>query len=282
MFDTICLAGCGLKGLSFISCIDYLYKKKYIQNIKKLVGTSIGSIICFLINIGYTPEDLITLFLNLDFKKFEPEFDCEILFTNFGYDTGNKIINMIKTLLLNKFNTYNITFQKLFELTNIELIIIATNYTLKKEEPFSYINTPDFDVITAINMSICIPFLFTPITHNNNIYIDGGFTNNFGLEYCNPDTTIGLYSFDTSNNSMNDLMDFMYGIIKIMFNQYDKINNFVCINISTNFNIISYDLNIQEKKDMFQAGYQYAQQFHYRNVSKEIINNIILNIENEK
>ena len=47
---------------------------------------------------------------------------------------------MIRTLLFNKYNTYNITFKELFDKTNIELFIITTNYTTKKEEVFNYLS----------------------------------------------------------------------------------------------------------------------------------------------
>jgi len=80
--DTLCLSSGGIKGLSFISGIQFLIENEfiYLENIKNYYGTSIGAIISFLFVIGYKPTELIDFFRTYDFKSLEPEFNLDNLF----------------------------------------------------------------------------------------------------------------------------------------------------------------------------------------------------------
>ena len=61
MIDTLCLGGGGIKALSYLGALDYLEEKEYIHvdKIKTFSGTSAGSIVSFLFNIGYSVKELI-------------------------------------------------------------------------------------------------------------------------------------------------------------------------------------------------------------------------------
>ena len=58
--DTICISGGGIKGFCFIGALNYLISKNYIyiKNINNWCGTSIGAVICFLLSIGYTINEI--------------------------------------------------------------------------------------------------------------------------------------------------------------------------------------------------------------------------------
>ena len=93
--DTICFSGGGTKALVFIGAVKALIDKNVIKlkNIKKFVGTSAGSIISFLLAIGYTPFELEEFVLNFNFSKLEPKnINCDDLFTNYGLDNGNNLV----------------------------------------------------------------------------------------------------------------------------------------------------------------------------------------------
>ena len=63
MINNLILSGGGIKGISLIGAIEYLYEKNYMNNINTILGTSIGSIIGYLIIIGYTPEELYNIII---------------------------------------------------------------------------------------------------------------------------------------------------------------------------------------------------------------------------
>ena len=60
--DTIVLSGGGIKGFNMLGSMEYLYDEYYIHHdkIKNMIGTSIGSIICYLLVIGYKPLEIVS------------------------------------------------------------------------------------------------------------------------------------------------------------------------------------------------------------------------------
>ena len=98
--DTLCFSGGGTKGLVFIGALKALIQKNVINldKIKKFIGTSAGALIAFLLCIGYTNHEIEEFVLNFDFKKLEPDVDCDNLFCNYGLDDGEKLTFMLKIL----------------------------------------------------------------------------------------------------------------------------------------------------------------------------------------
>ena len=102
--NTLCIGSGGIQGLMYISGLKYLIDNNFINldKIENYYGTSIGSIICFIFLIGYKPNEIIEIILNLDYNNFEPEIDLLLIENNYGLDNGEKIINVIKNLLKKK------------------------------------------------------------------------------------------------------------------------------------------------------------------------------------
>jgi len=122
--DTLCFSSGGIQGLSFISGLKYLCDNNYINldKITTYVGTSIGSILSFLLILGYTPDELITFFLNYDFKKLEPEIDLLIIEEKFGLDDGKRIIELLSFFCEKKFKLNDMTLYDLYILTKKKFI----------------------------------------------------------------------------------------------------------------------------------------------------------------
>ena len=59
MYDTLVLSGGGVNGILELGALQYCNDKNLLSSIKTYVGTSIGSIICYLLIIGYTPVEII-------------------------------------------------------------------------------------------------------------------------------------------------------------------------------------------------------------------------------
>jgi len=132
--DTLCFSSGGIQGLSFISALEYLIDNKYIKqdNIKNYVGTSVGSILSFLLIIGYTPNELMTFFLNYDYKKLEPTIDLILIEEEYGLDNGQQIIELLSELCEKKLNVKELTFLELYNLTKKKLIINTNNFNIVK------------------------------------------------------------------------------------------------------------------------------------------------------
>ena len=258
-YDTICLSGGGVKGITFIGALEYLEKIKHInmENIKNLIGTSVGSIICFILSLNYTISEIKQFILNFDISKLSPDLNIENLLEKHGIDLGNRIMFVIMNFLKEKHNLDDITFIEHYKLTQKKLTIIGTNYTKGIEEAFDYIKTPNMMVGTAIRISISIPIVFTPVHYNNDYYVDGGVTNNFPLNYCNKETTLGLYVKWSCCNEITNIFSLSVGILNIYCDMISMKHN-------NNYNIIeiknpksemtNFNLDKKKKQELINLG----------------------------
>lgn len=287
MIDTLCLGGGGIKALSYLGALDYLEEKEYIHvdKIKTFSGTSAGSIVSFLFNIGYSVKELIDFSLQFDFTKFEPDINCNIFLGQYGIDTGDKIMTAIKTFLEDKYQIDDISFTELYNKTNIELNIVTTNYTLSKCEIFNYINTPDVSVLLAIRMSISIPFFYTPVEYNNCYYVDGGLTKNFPLIDFEPDRSLGLTIINKNENKLNSIQNYLNGLISITIDSIsmNTIKEAKKYNIKYNYieicckkrNPVDFKLDKETVSFFLEDGKNATKKYYKNFVIREVIDELI-------
>jgi predicted acylesterase/phospholipase RssA len=281
-YDTLCLSGGGINGLDIIGSLKYLNDNKIIKinNIKIFIGTSVGSLICILLVIGYKINFIIKIVYKLDFNKIKVDFDLDNLIENYGIDNGSRIISVIQTLLFNKINLYDLSFKDLYKRTGKNLKIIVVNLTKKKEELLSYETTPHMSIILAIRMSISIPLVFYPVKYNNNLYIDGGLLNNFGFNYCNPKKSIGICIDIKIDKNPDNLFDYIKDIMLILQKAVSHLNN-----INENMIIIesksifsSFYLDKEMKYKLIKNGYKKTKNITNNNINffaSKFINNLI-------
>jgi len=286
-YDTICLSGGGMKNICFLGALKELEENKLIdlKLITKYVGSSAGSIIAFLLSINYSINELIEFIYKFDFNKLEPNIDCSNLFELFGIDNGQKIMTLLKMLLKNKIPKEDLTFGELFKITKKKLLIITTNYSESREDIFSLETTQHFSILKSIRMSIAIPFIFTPVKYNNNIYIDGGIVNNFAINHCNPDTTIGLCILVDNNKEIKSITEYILGLLTIsttFISLKHKMNKDNIIFFKSNDkSLLNLEFNLETKKLYIEMGQNTIKNFYnskYKLFIKIIINDIINSI----
>ena len=264
----LCFSGGGVKGLCFIGVLEKLIKHKKIElnKIDMYVGTSVGSIISFLLILGFTIEEIKEFIITFNFSKLNEEIDCINLIEKFGINNGEKIKLLFIKFLELKLNVKDITFKELFNKIQIKLLIVGTNLTKCQEELFSVDTTPDMSVITAIRISMSIPIIFTPVIYNNSVYVDGALVNNFPINYCPKDKTFGIYANYSNSFEINSIQSIIIACTNV-------VSNTICQkNLNSNYkNIIKiiyseqtfslFDLTLEYKKNMIELGYKTADEF---------------------
>jgi len=232
IYKNLVLSGGGIKGYYYIGCIKALYEKDLIKDIKNIIGTSVGAFYALLICLNYSYEEIYKTLLKINLKtkvNIYNKFDFPLFFEKYGFDNGDEITKIIDIFIKKKFNKKYITFKELYNFNNITLIISTTNLTNNKIEYFNHILTPEMNVNLALRMSISVPFIFTPVSYNNCLYIDGGLTNNFPIEYFKNelDKTLAIsLSENTKYNNLDSIEKYIFCVLKCSFISIDleKVN----------------------------------------------------------
>ena len=298
MYTNLVLSGGALRAIAILGAIKYLEQLNLIKNIKEYVGTSAGSIISFLIIIGYTSNQIIDLFKNnIDFVtnfNFDLTNITNIL-EDYGIDDCNRNKQILEDFLLKKINKKTITFLELTKKYGINFIVTGSNLTTRQVDYFNVNNTPNMNIIDALLISSCIPLVYKPITYNDYLYVDGGIYSNLPLTYFknNSNETLGIYVQTYYSNKNENFFNYFTNIISSVMDKlsYDEILNNkynVCLifynesrSNDVNFNIDDFSLNVN--KDVFYKFYNYGfkqfKKFYDNLIEKKNIeiNNLIKN-----
>ena len=102
--NILIISGGGLKGLSGLGALTYLINNDIIANPEIFAGTSVGAVICFLINIGYNSSDIYDILLQIDFTKLIKYVEPENLFSEpcFGISSAEPILEVIYNFMKKK------------------------------------------------------------------------------------------------------------------------------------------------------------------------------------
>lgn len=276
--DTLILSGGGIKGYYYIGIIKYLEEKDIIKNIKKYSGTSIGSLICFMLCIGYNYTEMINIFYNIEIGKLIKFSIKNIIFEDHWgvYDTSN-LRKYLKNIFKYKGLSEDITFQQLYILNKKYLGMIAVNISKNKEIIFDYINTPDSGVLDCILASSNLPVIFPKMIINGELYIDGGFSNNFPINYYISEDNSSILGICLKENELqkteiNNIFHYIKSIFKYYHHSFgNKHNELVSSNIkdnvcilyphNLNINATDFSLKKESKKQMIMTGYTYIKNY---------------------
>ena len=271
--DELIICAGGIKAIYIIGCLNNLNQIHSLELFNYYTGCSSGSIICLLLNIGYSIDDIENI-ISIDFKTFQ-----EVKITNLinygGFDNGIKINNLFKAFLLNRNYDINITFKELYEKTGKVLTFTTTNITSGKVEYHNHITQPNMQILLSLRMSINIPIVYSPIQYNNNYYVDGALLDCYPYNYNKNLKKIGIFLINRNEylflknkdsifvNNIDDTLTYLKNLLSIMYLNNLK-NNFKnnlkknknTINIITDSNIELYDFNLDEnnKKKMINLG----------------------------
>lgn len=224
MYTSLVLSGGGVKGYTLIGIIKFLQEKN-ILNFRYYSGTSIGSIFCFLLILGFTADEIERILINFPLSNVK-HFSLNYVYKNqWGVNSIEKLILILRILCKYKGVSENITFKELMKITQVDdFNVIATKLPNFEEIVFNKVNTPDIKVIDAIRCSINIPFVFTKTNVDGDYYIDGGFVNNFPIEH-SIGKTLGVVLKSIAVNEkykIDTFIDYITCLLKGIYKKYGE------------------------------------------------------------
>jgi predicted acylesterase/phospholipase RssA len=186
MYTSLVIAGGAMKALSVIGIIKYLEEKDLIKYIRTFVGTSAGAVMTLLLALGYTHKDIYKLSLQILEDESVTTFNVENIldiFATYGMSSGENLEILFNRIITQKYHINDMNFIDFTKASGKNLVICVSNLTKETHEYFSVDTTPNMSVAKAIKISCSIPLMYSPVTLNDNIYLDGGLYNNFPIDY---------------------------------------------------------------------------------------------------
>ena len=242
-----------------------------------ICAVSVGSIFSLIYLLKYTYAEMLEEVLT---RKFDSLKDIRIMnfVSKYGLDSGAYLISWIESLMKRKNVDPSITMKDLYELTNVDFQVMATNLNKYCYKKFNYIDTPDIKVLDAIRMSISVPFLFTINEFEGDIHVDGGLIDNYPIRMFDKDLDnflgfklINHGEMDNHNvdERIDDIESYIYHILSCYVVQKEKHttrtedykNCTVYIHTEDITQSVNFSLTAIEKNRLIDIGYKSVTNF---------------------
>lgn len=257
----IVASGGGTRGYGLIGALQALEEMNILNKIEEFVGVSAGAGVLAFYVLGLKPLEIHHLIRSLNLSKLQ-KLSIKNL-PSYGLDDGFVVEYVIQKVFKKLGIRDDITMLELFHMTNKKLIFGTVNVNTMQYEYLSCITYPNLSLKKALRMTSCIPLLFSPINHNNCLYVDGGIINNMPIEYYHDkiDDVLGIYLYDNNNDyvKIDDMYTYFTRVTGCFFQtgldtkikSYGK--NIVFINLGSS--IVEFNMANKSKDDMFLIGY---------------------------
>jgi len=184
-FENLVFEGGGVKGSAYAGCVEVLDQHNLLAPVKRVAGTSAGSITATMLAIGAGSKGLTESIVNSDFHKFiyDPGWifmDIYRVFRYYGIHSGDSFVKILKNYLIQYTGKPDLTFAQLQERVTAEpdkykeLSVVASNISTQQIDVFNAERTPDVPIWQAVRCSMSIPLIFKPFNIGGNLYVDGG------------------------------------------------------------------------------------------------------------
>jgi NTE family protein len=166
-YRNLVLEGGGIRGFAYTGAFQVLDSLNILQQIERVGGTSAGAIQASLLAVGYTPEEIMEIALDVPLRKLNDGGllrGPKRLKKNFGWYKGEKMGTWIEALIEKKTGNANITFAELYRDRAVkgykELYITGTDLTYQCMRVFSHETYPNMRIKDAVRISASIPIYF--------------------------------------------------------------------------------------------------------------------------
>ncbi len=269
--ENLVFKGGGVLGIAYAGAIEILEEKKMLDNIKRVAGTSAGSIIATLLSLRCSAKEIKELVNATNFKDFEDHWDPFRIPAKYGLYQGEYFLKWIKKIIKDKTGDENITFSELVTEGYRELKVFATDLNTSKIKEFSYENTPNVIVAESVRASMSIPLFFEAWKFpnevpDNHIYVDGGVLYNYPITaFIDYNKTLGFFLRNYGTNVSDLKYDEIMKYVEVLFNTIlkaqevdfykNKEEEEITVNID-DFGISATNFGITEKQkaELFNSG----------------------------
>tara|TARA_A100001011_G_scaffold400160_1_gene512843 strand:- start:4723 stop:5610 length:888 start_codon:yes stop_codon:yes gene_type:complete len=279
-YDTVVLSGGSTTGFILLGALQHHYDQKHItNNTINFIGTSVGSILTFLLCIGFTPIELMVSLCTHDFMSKLENINIMNMVNGNGATSWQPVHAELEKLTIDKIG-YLPTLLDIHSKFKKNFCCPTYNLTEGRVEYLSYNNYPQLPCLTAIRMSSNLPLVFEKFKYGNNFYIDGGIIDNFPVEFAqNLELSNKILGINIRSSNISDMntesfvdlnfLEYLYKILWISINDSINVRIKKCseycdiLNIRPISDRKAFDFNITtaEKMNMFTHGFSVSKQW---------------------
>lgn len=165
-----------MKGVASLGAVVALKKGGVLSGVRTVVGTSAGALIAAALATDRAKASLVH---ELAATAYEPDIDLAHVRTGFGLDSGRHLDTWIAKVLGGEKRT----FRDVLDAHGMRLVVCATNVSERRPVYFGPDTHPNMDVALALRMSCSIPLYFSAVRHKGQLFVDGGVSDNFPMEW---------------------------------------------------------------------------------------------------
>jgi NTE family protein len=291
--ENICFKGGGMKGNAFVG-VQKALEELNILGLKRFIGSSAGAIFATAAACRIPFHRLNDIINSTNFNLFQDTPGGYIgegyrLWEEMGIYRGDYFYKWFSNILEQETGDANLTFEKLYNKYNSELIITTVDLTIKKLIYLNKNTHPNMKIADAVRRSMSIPVFFIPVSDIDengikHIYIDGGCLNNFPLAYFDDlypskeialQKTIGFNLIENQQISqINNVVDLISCLINTDIEEIERLrltkdDEKRTININT-FGIKSTDFNLSRDliEKLIDSGYNSTMTFFQKQKQK--------------
>ncbi len=267
-----CLFGGGaVRGAAYVGTIKALQEigiKPY-----KIGGSSVGSIVAALFALGFTPDEIKTVFMQVNFELFK---DLQLGFgSQFALSKGEVFLDWLREIIEKKY--YGDKYKKgknkavTFKDLKKDLFVITTDLTNFTCKEFSKYTTPNYEIATAVRISCTMPGLMKPIEYENSILVDGDLQKSMPMWKLTPNLTpkderILEFRLEgdkyTDGKSAIQFMNTLYSCITsictdYIANLYGDRDEFDYLTINTgDVIVVDFNCSAEKREELIESGYK--------------------------
>lgn len=214
-FSYIVLSGGGARGSLLVSALKALQKEGLcLEKLKGACGTSIGSVIALMIVLGFTIDEMINLFMNVDPVSIITRCKSMSFTKNHGaMDMSGVKSWIVENVFKPKLLSPEVTFAELEEITGKTFCVTVSDLSASqalvfglekhhldedlieplKAETSTFYNCPmTVSVLERMLDSMALPIVFGKRFYNNHWVGDGSWFNHLALDVFPIEETLGL------------------------------------------------------------------------------------------
>jgi len=266
MFDSLVLSGGSYKGYSYIGVLRRLEESGIRPQIRNVSACSVGSIFGLFFTLGLASKTMMELIKKYDISKAY-HFDLASFMSGYGFCDFSKIRAILIEVLSSRGISSSLTFSQLYQLSGgINLVINSTCLESCSASYFSHENSPEMEVLQAIQMSCAIPLIFVRVQHLGRTYVDGGILDNLPVTpFKDKDRSQVLSIYLTENVTdidLHSLSGYLVYVVNLITNNFNSLREKLyypdsyLVKISVPVNFMTLELSSQQISELVESGYQ--------------------------